>query len=217
VATVTKRRWQTSSGLERSAWIVSYNTAGKRHIKTFSNKRAADDWKTETLHEIKRGIHTPPAASITVDEAGARWLEQCRTDGLEATTVQQYRQHLDLHIVPFIGDVKLAHLTPASVIDFRNALIKAKRARVLASKVQVSLGAILGTAMAAGLVARNVVRDPGLRSRQTPAAAGEAPRQAPRGRRRHSDQGRDQGPPGGCAGALAPIDRDGDLHRVAGQ
>jgi integrase len=61
--------------------------------------------------------------------------------------------------VPLIGDVKLAHLVPSSVIDFRNALIKQKRSRALASKVLVSLGAVLGTAMAAGLVARNVVRD----------------------------------------------------------
>jgi integrase len=159
MATVTKRHWQTAGGVERTAWIVSYSTAGKRHIKTFQSKREADAWKTETLHEIARGIHTPPTASITVGEAGERWVEQCKTDGLEATTVRQYRQHLDLHIVQLIGTMKLAHLSPASVIDFRNALIKEKRSRALASKVIVSLGAILGTAMAAGLVARNVVRD----------------------------------------------------------
>jgi hypothetical protein len=159
MATVTKRHWKTAGGVERSAWIVSYSTAGKRHIKTFRSKHEAEAWKTETLHEIARGIHTPPTASITVAEAGERWIEQCRTDGLEATTVRQYRQHLDLHIAPFIGPTKLAHLAPASVIDFRNVLIKRGRSRALASKVIVSLGAILGTAMAAGLVARNVVRD----------------------------------------------------------
>ena len=159
MATVTKRHWKTAGGVERSAWIVSYSAASKRHIKTFPSKRDADDWKTETLHEIKHGIHTPPAASITVGEAGERWIEQCKTDGLEATTVRQYRQHLDLHIIPFIGEVKLAHLLPASVIDFRNTLIRKGRSRALASKVLVSLGAILGAAMAAGLVARNVVRD----------------------------------------------------------
>jgi integrase len=159
MATITKRHWKTAAGVERSAWIVSYSAAGKRHIKTLPSKREAEDWKTETLHEIARGIHTPPTASVTVAEAGERWIEQCRTDGLEATTMRQYRQHLDLHIVPVIGEVKLAHLSPASVIDFRNVLIKQKRSRALASKVIVSLGAILGTAMAAGLVARNVVRD----------------------------------------------------------
>jgi integrase len=159
MATVTKRHWKTAGGLERAAWIVSYSAAGKRHIRTFPSKREADAWKVETLHEIARGIHTPPTASITVAEAGERWIEQCRTDGLEATTVRQYHQHLDLHIMPIIGPMKLAHLSPASVIDFRNALIRKGRSRALASKVLVSLGAILGTAMAAGLVARNVVRD----------------------------------------------------------
>jgi integrase len=76
-----------------------------------------------------------------------------------SNAVRQYRQHLDLHIAPFVGRMKLAHLSPASVIDFRNVLIKRGRSRALASKVIVSLGAVLGTAMAAGLVARNVVRD----------------------------------------------------------
>jgi integrase len=98
-------------------------------------------------------------ASVTVAEAGEEWIAQAVTDGLEASTVLQYRQHLRYHIAPFIGRVKLAELAPATVAGFRNALIREGRSRVMAKKAVGSLGAILATAMANGKVVRNVVRE----------------------------------------------------------
>lgn len=88
------------------------------------------------------------------------WLAQCRTDGLEAATLAQYEQHTRLHILPLLGAIRLADLSSASVAEYCNAVItRQKRSRVLVAKVLTSLGAILATAQAAGLVARNVVRD----------------------------------------------------------
>jgi integrase len=160
MATVKKRRWILAGGEEKTAWVVYYVDQKKqRHIKTFKTKREAEAWRIEAGHEIARGIHTAPASSMTVAEAGEAWIEQCKTDGLEAATIRQYGQHLDLHLKPFIGSIKLAELSPASVIDFRNVLIRQGRSRSMATKVLVSLGAIIGTAMAVGHVARNVVRD----------------------------------------------------------
>src|SRR6516165_9849427 len=124
MASIRKRAWVTSKGIEKTAWVVDYTLKGKQHIKTFPTKRAATDWRTEMQHEVKRGTHTPASKSITVAEAGGRWIEQAETDGLEASTVLQYRQHLNYHIIPFLGEVKLAELTPASVVDFRNVLHK---------------------------------------------------------------------------------------------
>ena len=76
----------------------------------------------------------------------------------------QYRQHLEYHIKPLIGSVKLAELSPAMVQAFRNDLIRGGRSRVMAKKAVSSLGAILANAMTAGKVARNVVRE---QSRET--------------------------------------------------
>ena len=176
MASIKKRTW-VSGGKEKSAWVVYYQDQQKRqHIKTFRTKHEAEAWRTETMHEIARGIHTPPATSITIAEAGRKWIEQCEADGLERATVRQYRQHLDLHIAPLIGSLKLAELSIASVKDFRNTLLKngrpateleerqagAKRmpvSRGMAGKVVVSLGALIGNAMESGLVARSVVRE----------------------------------------------------------
>jgi len=162
MASVRKRTWQSKNG-EKTAWVVAYTHKGRQHIKTFQTKREATAWRAEMLHEVKEAIHTPATASITIAEAGKLWLAQAEMDGLEASTVMQYRQHLDYHIIPFIGDVKLAELAPASVQEFRNKLIREGRSLVMAKKVTTSLGAILAEAMAAGRVARNVVREQGRR------------------------------------------------------
>ena len=159
MASVRKRAWVTSKGVEKTAWLVDYTHKGKQHIKTFPTKREAVAWRADMQHEVKQGTHTPASKSITVAEAGALWLSQAENDGLEASTVMQYRQHLNYHITPFLGDVKLAELTPASVVGFRAQLRKEGRSPVMAKKVTTSLGAILASAIAGGRVARNVVRE----------------------------------------------------------
>jgi integrase len=164
VASIRKRTWN-SGGEQKTAWVADYfDQAGKRHIKTFPTKKGATAWLDEAKIEVKRGIHVPANASITVAEAGDLWLSQGETDGLEPSTLMQYRQHLEYHIKPLIGAVKLGDLSPPMVQTFRNDLIRDGRSRAMAKKVIGSLGAILGNAMSAGKVARNVVRE---QSRET--------------------------------------------------
>lgn len=159
MATVRKRTW-ISGGETKTAWIADYrDQGGTRRQETFRAKKEAAAWLTETLHDITRGIHTPASTSITVAEAGELWIAQGETDGLERSTLSQYRQHLDYHIKPYIGSLKLAELAPGTIQSFRNALIKDGRSRVMAQKAVGSLGSILADAMAGGRVARNVVRE----------------------------------------------------------
>jgi len=159
MASVRKRTW-TTGGKVKTAWVADYfDQAGKRRLKTFETKRAADAWLVNARHEVSRGVHTPASVSITVAEAGDLWLSQGETDGLEGSTLMQYRQHVEYHIKPLIGAVKLADLSPGMVQAFRNDLIREGRSRVMAKKTVASLGAILANAMAAGKVARNMVRE----------------------------------------------------------
>jgi integrase len=160
---VRKRTWETKTG-EHSAWVADYFAPGpdgkrQRHCKTFKTRREAAAWLAMTTVEIKQGVHTPAHRSPTIIEAGEQWIAQAETDGLERASVRQYRQHLDLHIKPFLGLHKLAELTPAAVQSFRSVLIGQGRSRVLAGMVVSSLGSILSEAMTRGQVARNVVRE----------------------------------------------------------
>ncbi len=101
---VRKRTWKSPEGEEKHAWVVDYaDQAGKRRLRTFERKKDADDFDASARVEVKAGIHTPDSSSITVGQAGERWITACTAAKLERTTIDSYRAHLDLHIVPFIG------------------------------------------------------------------------------------------------------------------
>jgi integrase len=155
MAKVRKRTWTSGKG-EQTAWVADYfDQAGKRHIKTFTTKKAATAWLVGTQHEVKEGIHTPESSSITVAEAAALWLERGELEGLERATLRGYRQHINLHIVPSrIGSEKLARLTTPAIVAFRDALLR-KSSRSLAGKVLTSLKSILKEAQKRGLAAHN--------------------------------------------------------------
>ena len=62
---------------------------------------------------------------------------------VERTTAKQYREHVNLHIVPStIGQTKLAALTPERLEAFRDELL-AKLSRPLARKVLTSLKSLV--------------------------------------------------------------------------
>jgi len=81
----------------------------------------------------------------------------CEAAGLEQTTLDYYRQHVELHIVPLLGAVKLSQLTVPLVRDFEDQLRK-DRSPAMVRKVLGSLGALLADAQERGLVAHNVAR-----------------------------------------------------------
>ena len=159
MASIRKRKWQ-SRGETKEAWVADYfDQAGDRHIKTFETKKEATAWLDAAKGEVRAGTHTADSASKTVAEAGDAWLAEAEADGLEQSTVKGYREHLTLHIKPFIGPVKLSKLTAPMVRDFRKQLRQAKRSQAMVGKIVVSLGSIVAYALDNGMVAQNVVRN----------------------------------------------------------
>jgi integrase len=142
------------------AWQVDYrDQAGARRHKQFQTKREADAWLVQARAQVAAGIHTPDSASITVSEAADLWLARCTRDGLEATTIRQYKAHVEIHIVPRIGKTKLARLSAPAANAFIDQLIHDGRSKEMARRVLRSLSAIVGEAQRRGLVAANNVRD----------------------------------------------------------
>ena len=171
---IRKRTW-TSGGTERTAWVVDYKDQhGKRRLKTFKTKKAADSWATTALFQVKQGTHTADSASVTVAEAGEAWIKECERSGLESSTLKQYREHLRLHINPLIGSQKLSKITVPAVKAFMQRLgdggtelptpkgqppkIKAPCSDAMVKKVVSSFGALFAEAQESGLVAQNPVR-----------------------------------------------------------
>jgi integrase len=127
-------------------WIVDYSARdGKQHIRTFDRKKDADAYQATVKVEVGKGTHVAPSQSPTVEQAAAAWINRANAEGRERGTVRQYQQHADLHIVPRIGKIKLANLTPKHVEDFRTDLLT-NLSRPLARKVMTSFKSLLKVA-----------------------------------------------------------------------
>jgi integrase len=188
---IRKRTWKTESGEERSAYVVTYpisdlDSRGKRKrvIKTFDRKRDADAFHAQVHVDLSKGVHVPASKSVTVKAAGDNWIDSC--GDLERTTVDGYRQHLNLHINPYIGGVKLSTLTVATVREWQDRLRKGvpapgqaeaePRTADMVKRVTTSLGSLIADAVERGHVGTNVVRN--LRANRKRGAERKAERRA---------------------------------------
>ena len=160
-------------GIEpRESWIVDYAVNGSRHIETFERKKDADAREAEVTVNVGKGIHIAPSKTPTVREAGKLWLDAC--GDLERATVDAYKQHVHLHIVPYLGHYRLAHLAPQVIRQFEDDLragkpapfpsdekpgdrFKEKRSPAMVKKVLTTLGTMLADMQERGLVAINAV------------------------------------------------------------
>jgi len=141
------------------AWVVDYFDQHRtRRLKTFPTKKAAEKFRDETGREVRQGIHTADSASATVGEAADEWLEHCRAEGLEKSTIRQRGQHIELHIKPYSGGVKLSQLTAPVVNKFVTTLRDNGRSLAMRRKALTSLKTLISYAQDNGMVAQNVAR-----------------------------------------------------------
>ena len=162
---VRKRTWENDDGSRGESWVVNYtDSGGKRRLKTFKRRRDAESFENAVGVGVRAGLHVPDSQSVTIAEAGRLWLDSCEAAELERATLVDYRRHLELHIVPLIGAVKLSQLTAPTVRSFADALRKGGTSPAMVRKLRVSLSAILTDALERGLVAQNIVK--GLRKQR---------------------------------------------------
>lgn len=157
---VRKRRWTGSDGTPKESWVVDYfDASGKRRHKTFEKKKEADAYAARAKIEVKEGTHVADRDTVTVAKAGKFWIDAAEKAGLERSTVNQYRQHLDLHIVPTIGGMLLNKTTPPVIRSMEDKLREMGRSPAMIRKVRGSVGALFADALDRGLCNRNPVRD----------------------------------------------------------
>lgn len=142
----------------KTSWLCDYrDQAGVRRYAQFPTKREADAFLVRARADVAAGTHTPDSQSTTIAEAADLWLLRCERDGLEESTLRQYRAHVSLHILPFIGTTKLSRLSAPAVNGFLDQLMAAGRSREMARRVRGSLSSIVKHAQGRGLVAANHV------------------------------------------------------------
>jgi len=155
--TVRKRTRTNGKGeVIRTTWLADYvDQNGKRHNRTFTTKKAADAFLLVAKGEVRDGLHTPDADSITVGDAVKLWLRYCEGEGRERSSLRTYGQHSRLYLVPLLGGRKLSRLNAPLIQAFRDELL-ARTSRSRAKAVLSALKSILTDAQRRGLVAQNV-------------------------------------------------------------
>jgi integrase len=138
---VRKRKWTTATGETKEAWVVDFfDQDGKRRQETFEQK--GDAKGREAQIRIDKSSGKTVALSGTFATAAVRWLEYLERDGREKGTLRTYRGHLEHHLLPMLGRVKLKAINHDVVENARNRLLE-KNSRVMASKVFRTFKSIL--------------------------------------------------------------------------
>jgi integrase len=84
------------------------------------------------------------------------WVEHCRSESLEQSTIRQRVQHTKLHIDPFLGRERLCDLTTPRVFQFDAELRGGGRSFAMRRKILTNLKTMIAFAQKQGLVAQNV-------------------------------------------------------------
>ena len=101
---VRKRKWTTRSGEAKEAWIVDYfDGQGARHIQTFERKKDADAERGQGQGGRAASASTPRRPSPSPWRSGGGLDRLRRAGRRERRTIQGYRQHVDMHIIPRLG------------------------------------------------------------------------------------------------------------------
>ncbi|MGX8011665.1 tyrosine-type recombinase/integrase [Mesorhizobium sp. ORM8.1] len=173
---VRKRKWTTSKGVQKEAWLVDYvDQHGERRAKTFDKKKDADAYALRAGSEVRDGLHVVDSTSKTVNDVGQLWLTRAQND-LEHGTYLQYKQHLNLHIKPFIGNEKLSRMGMPRIRKYLDDLAagdpslpeddlrRAPRSPAMVSAVRTSLSSIFSEAKESGHMVQNPLQ--GMRSKR---------------------------------------------------
>ena len=161
----TRASWGSVRKLPSGRYQARYRVDGKLvgAPSTFRTKRDAEAYLSTVRADMERGTWVNPAAGrVTLREYSTRWLEQ-RPD-LRPRTVELYESELWLHILPVLGAVEVAKITPAKVRDWHAGMLRAgKPGPTTVAKCYRLLHAILNTAVADELILRNpcVIRGAG--------------------------------------------------------
>src|SRR5581483_10421333 len=92
----------------------------------FFTKRTAEAWLNRTLDEVRRG--TLPGmvrTNATFADAAAEYLRYIYEDrGRKASTVEDYRSIIRVHLLPAFGRVPIEDITPRDIDRFADSLVE---------------------------------------------------------------------------------------------
>lgn len=124
---------------------------------TFTTLAEAKTWRDEIVNRHRNG--QVGNLKLTVGDYLTTWLATKEANGLKPSTVKGYREHIEVHLTPGIGTIKLTDLRPSHL----NALYaKLRKERKISAATVVRINATLKSALTSaersGEVSRNVAK-----------------------------------------------------------
>jgi integrase len=122
---------------------------------TYPTRHEATAYLAQTRADLGRGVWIDPlAGKVPLADYAWQWLEE--RPNLRPRTVELYESELRRHILPVLGAIEIANLTPARVRTWHAQLLQTPRpGPTTVAKCYRLLRAILGTAVEDGLISKN--------------------------------------------------------------
>lgn len=119
---------------------LGYDAAGKRNKRTktikiddeklLRTKKKLDDHLKKELYkfqmEVESGEYIKPER-MSLREFVRHWEKNYAEENLSPGTLESYNSHLDVHILPVFGDMRLEQIRPKHILDFLSDLRKEKK------------------------------------------------------------------------------------------
>jgi hypothetical protein len=139
-------------------WWLDFVHGGQRHVhklgKSINRTAARQLVQVKRAAILKGEVGIGPGPVVTVAEYAARWLKEVAPN-LRPKTVKQYRQVLDLYVLPTLGATKLRALGRAAVKVLLNARSAPGLSKGTVRLVRATLSVMLGDAVEADLLKFN--------------------------------------------------------------
>jgi integrase len=145
--------FETKDGRIKGRIFVTNPTTGGLVARYCSGRSRAE--VSRKLDKLRRDAEGGNLATDTTAEYLTSWLDRDR-HSVRPSSWRQREQYIRSYMVPSIGHIKLAKLTPADVERMTSNMVKAGKSPTTAAGVRVILRRALGDAVRDGLLGRNV-------------------------------------------------------------
>lgn len=138
----------------RGKWVLDFrDQEGNRRWETFRTRQEADDALSARLKQLRTGSYVPPREVPTFEEIAKDWL--ATKSDRRVSTVSQWEVHIDLHLNPALGKLRLDRIRVADFDRFKADRLAAGLKPQTVNKLLTTAAAIFQYANRCEVVEKN--------------------------------------------------------------
>jgi integrase len=138
----------------RGRWVLDFrDVAGKRHWETYRTREEADTALENRLKQLRQGALVAPTKLPTFEKLAKDWL--ATKNGHRVSSFAQWQVHLEKHLIPALGPIRLDKIRVKHLEDFRDDRRKAGLSPQTVNKLLTTAAAVFRYAQQHELLERN--------------------------------------------------------------